>query len=341
MKHKFNSAADREDIYSRVTARIIADLERGVIPWSKSWDAAATMQRPLRHNGQPYAGINILMLWVSAQDRGYTSPTWMTFRQALECGGNVRKGEKGTPVVYANAITREEQESDGSTTTREIPYLKTYTAFNVDQIEGLPEHFYSKPASWAREVERINEAESFFAATGADIRTGGARAFYNPAEDYIRMPPIESFRDAQSYYATLAHETTHWTSHGSRLDRSFGREKWGDEGYAREELVAELGAAYLCADLGLTPAVREDHASYIASWLSVLKDDKRAIFSAASQAQRALDYIHALQPQEPELEAAPEAEYGATPDADGEQGATPEAHDEPAPAVAAPQLKFF
>lgn len=309
MKHKFNSAANREDIYSRITARIIDDLERGVIPWAQPWDAgAAALQRPLRHNGQPYAGINILMLWVAAQERGFAAPTWMTFRQALELGGHVRKGEKGTPVVYASSITREEQDDSGGLVAREIPFLKTYTVFNVDQIEGLPERYIHKPASWSQTIERISEAEAFFAETGADIRTGGARACYIPAEDVIRMPPLETFRNAEAYYATLAHETTHWTSHATRLNRSFGREKWGDEGYAREELVAELGAAYLCADLGLSPEVRDDHAAYIASWLKVLRDDKRAIFSAASHAQRALDFLHGLQPDAPGLEPGHESE---------------------------------
>jgi antirestriction protein ArdC len=174
--------------------------------------------------------------------------------------------------------------------------------FNVEQIEGLPEQYYVKPEPKFTAVERIGHAEAFFAATKADIRHRGGQAYYAQGADYIQMPPIESFRDAESFYATLAHETTHWTKHPSRLERDFGRKSWGDEGYAAEELVAELGSAFLCADLELTPEVRDDHASYIASWLEVLKNDSRAVFTAAAHAQRAVDFLHRLQPQR--IEAA-------------------------------------
>src|SRR5215831_3330487 len=145
-------------------------------------------------------------------------------------------------------------------------------------------------------VQRIERAESFFAGTRADIRHGGNMAYYNIDRDFVQMPPFEAFRDAESYYASLAHECTHWTRHQSRLDRDLGRKKWGDAGYAMEELVAELGSAFLCADLDLTPEVRVDHAAYIAGWLEVLKSDKRAIFSAAAHAQKAADYLSRLQP---------------------------------------------
>ncbi|MCZ2154974.1 MAG: hypothetical protein LC114_13915 [Bryobacterales bacterium] len=166
----------------------------------------------------------------------------------------------------------------------------------------MPEHYYVKPEVQLTPVARIDQAEAFFRGTGADIRYRGDRALYSCDADYIQMPVIESFRDAESFYATLAHEMTHWTRHDSRLARDFGRKSWGDEGYAREELVAELGSAFLCADLELTPEVRDDHASYLASWLKVLKDDKRAIFSAAAHAQRATDFLHQL--QQPKAEAA-------------------------------------
>lgn len=297
----------RQDIYTRVTERIVAELEQGVRPWIKPWSAehaAARITRPLRHNGVPYNGINILLLWGATMAQGYTAPIWMTFRQAKELGGHVRKGEKGSLVVYANTITRTEIDDDGEEAEREIPFMKGYTAFNVEQIEGLPAHYYAKPEPRFDGPARIDHAERFFAATGADIRHGGGRAYYAVEPDYIQMPPIEAFRDAESYYATLAHETAHWTRHPQRLDRSFGRERWGDEGYAREELVAELGAAFLCADLELAPEVRDDHAAYIASWLKVLKNDKRAIFSAAAHAQRAADYLHGLQDAQDEEAAA-------------------------------------
>jgi len=291
--------APRQDVYSRITNQIIEALEQGVKPWTQPWNAAHAaghVSRPLRHNGQPYAGINVLTLWASAMTRHYAAPIWMTFKQALELGGCVRKGEKGSPVVYANTVVRTEiDEATGDDVDHAIPFLKAYTVFNIEQIDGLPAHYYARAESTENPDQRIAKAESFFAATRAEIRHGGDCAYYSPALDYIQMPKFVSFRDAQGYYATLAHECTHWTRHKSRLDRDFGRKRMGDKGYAREELVAELGAAFLCADLGLRLEDRADHAAYIASWLRVLKDDKRAVFSAAAHAQRAADYLHGLQ----------------------------------------------
>jgi len=285
----------RLDVYSRITNQIIEALEAGVKPWTQPWHAAHAaghVSRPLRHNGQPYGGINVLTLWASAMNAHYAAPIWMTFRQAIELGGNVRKGEKGSPVVYANTISRNEtDEATGDEAERTIPFLKAYTVFNIEQIDNLPAHLYARAEPARNPDERIVDAEAFFAATRADIRHGGDCAYYSPALDYIQMPMFEAFRDAQSYYATLAHEATHWTRHATRLDRDLGRKKFGDDGYAREELVAELGAAFLCADLGLRLDDRADHVAYIGHWLSVLKDDKRAVFTAAAHAQRAADYL--------------------------------------------------
>jgi len=296
--------ANREDIYTRVTNQIVTALERGVRPWLKPWCAntyaAGRVSRPLRHTSEPYQGINILMLWASAEDQGFTCPHWLTFRQAKELGGFVRKGEKGSQVVYANTLTKTKTDDKGEEVEAQIPYLKTYTVFNACQIEGLPDKFHTLVEPPKETIERIEHADHFFNATGADIRTGGNRAFYTISHDYIRMPAIECFRDAEAHAATLAHESTHWTRHPSRLDREFGRKRWGDEGYAMEELVAELGAAFLCADLSITPEVRGDHASYIGNWLEVLKNDKWAIFTAASNASKAVTYLHDLQPSENE-----------------------------------------
>lgn len=288
----------KQSVYEKITAKIVADLESGVRPWLKPWSAehaAGRITRPLRGNGIPYRGINVVMLWMEAMERGYAAPIWMTFKQALEHGAHVRKGEHGTLVVYADSITRTETNDRGEECEAVIPFLKGYTVFNVEQIEGLPPHYYAPAqAPVPGPVQRITRADAFFTATGANIITGGTMACYAVTPDHIRMPPFETFRDAESYYATLAHECIHWTRHPSRLNRDFGRKRWGDEAYAAEELVAELGAAFVCADLALTPELREDHASYIATWLKVLKNDPRAIFTAASHAQRAADFLNAI-----------------------------------------------
>lgn len=304
-KRKFQRASEHapQDVYSRITDRIIADLENGVRPWARPWNAGnmdGRIMRPLRFNGLPYSGINVLMLWLAAEEHGFSSPTWMTFKQSQELGAHVRKGERGTLVVYANKITKTEQAEDGSDVARSIPFLKGYTVFNVDQIEGLPEQYRARPPpQFTTSIERIAHADAYFAATKAKIQYRGNKAFYSPSNDFIQIPPIEAFRDSESFYATLGHECIHWTKHPSRLDREFGRKRFGDEGYATEELVAELGSAFLCADLELTPEIREDHAAYIANWLQALKNDKRLIVQAASHAQRATEFLHALQPGQP------------------------------------------
>lgn len=297
----------KQDIYQKVTDKIIADLEQGELTWLKPWSAGnldGRIVRPLRHNGTAYNGINVLMLWGAALEGGFNSPYWMTFKQAKELGGHVRKGERGNPVVYANTITKTEEGADGTEEERTIPFMKAYSVFNVEQIDGLPERYYAKPEPVIDPAQRIEHADGFFAATGADIRHGGNRAYYSGGSDHVQMPPFECFRSAESYYATLAHELTHWTKHKSRLDREFGRKKWGDDAYAREELVAELGAAFLCADLALTPEPGTEHAAYIQSWLKVLNDDKRAIFTAAAHAQRSADFLHGFQKPQQEGVAA-------------------------------------
>jgi antirestriction protein ArdC len=189
-------------------------------------------------------------------------------------------------------VTKTETDAQGHESERSIPFMKGYTVFNVEQVEGLPEHFYGKDGA-PQQIARIPQAEAFFAATGATIQHGGNRAFYAPSPDLVQMPPRESFKDAESYAATLAHELTHWTAHPSRLAPELGK-RFGDQAYAVEELIAEMGSVFLCADLGITPEVREDHASYLAHWLHVLNEDSRAIFTAASHAQRAADYLHSF-----------------------------------------------
>lgn len=288
----------RTDVYSRVTNKIIADLENGVRTWMKPWSVTHTagkISRPLRQTGEPYQGVNVLLLWSQALANGYVAPIWMTYKQAAALNAHVRKGEHGTMVVYADRFTKTETDESGAETTSTVPFMKAYTVFNVEQIEGLPQHYYATFENPLPLTTRIANAERMIANTGADIRHGGSMAFYAPRPDRIQLPPFESFKDAESYYATALHELTHWTKHETRLARDFGRKRFGDEGYAREELVAELGAAFLCADIGITPEPRADHAEYLQHWLTVLKADKRAIFSAAAYAQRAADYVVARQ----------------------------------------------
>lgn len=286
------------DIYSRVTDKIIADLEQGVRPWVKPWkggniDGRITL--PVRHNGIPYQGINILLLWGEQVDKGFQSNRWMTFKQAQALSANVRKGEHGSLVVYANKVTKSETDDKGDEIEREIPLMKGYTVFNVDQIENLPADYRteSEPVK-GKPLRLIEHAEAFFVRTGAVIRHGGNKAYYAPAQDIVQLPIPESFDTAQSYAATKAHEITHWTSHKTRLDRQLGK-RFGDDAYAAEELIAETGAAFVCAQLGLSPEVREDHAAYLDHWLKVLKADRKAIFTAASQAQRACEFLFSLQ----------------------------------------------
>jgi antirestriction protein ArdC len=289
----------RPDVYQTVTDTIVAKLESGSLaPWHQPWKAghaAGPVSRPLRHNGQPYSGVNVLVLWISAEAAGHVSPYWLTYRQAQELGGHVRKCEKSTAVVYASTFKKTETAADGTTTDRSIPFLKTYAVFNANQCDNLPAHYYQLVAPPAGHVDPLPAVLDFAANTGADIRTGGARAYYNPSADYVQMPEACTFEDAESHAGTLVHELAHWTGHGSRLARDFSG-RFGDDKYAAEELVAELAAAFLAADLGYEAEPRDDHAAYLASWLRIMKADKRAIFTAASAASRAAAYLHSLQP---------------------------------------------
>ncbi len=299
----------RTDVYARITDKILAALEDGVRPWVQPWSSShliGRVSRPLRHNGEPYSGINVLLLWSETMIRGYGASTWMTFRQAQELGASVRKGETGSMVVYANRVTKTETDSSGQDLERNIVFLKAYTVFNVEQIDGLGDRYADTGHDInARPIDRIAHADAFFSAIGATIRHGGADAFYTPDADVIQMPPIETFRDAESYYATLAHESIHWTGAAHRLDRDLSRYAKDRSARAREELIAELGAVFLAADLRIVPDMepRSDHASYLAAWVQVLANDKRFIVQAAAQAQRSVAFLHDLQSQ-PRLDAA-------------------------------------
>lgn len=305
-----SAKADRIDVYEEVTASIIALLEAGTRPWSPSWaSGAATL--PLRHEGTPYRGINILLLWAAAMTRGYSNPHWMTYRQAHELGGQVRKGEKGNLVVHAGTFTPKEGEADqrqsddeGEERTRH--FLKKYVVFNVEQIDDLDMAKFPAPVvEMKNRDQRDPELDAAFARYPVPYREGGGSAYYHPVADTIAMPAFADFVSGNAFYATLAHEAIHSTGHTSRLNREtlyeYGKSK---EIRAAEELIAEVGAAMLCAQLGMEPTEREDHAAYIADWLKALRGDKRAIFRAASAAQAASELILSHMVAQPVRQAA-------------------------------------
>jgi antirestriction protein ArdC len=296
------STNPRVDFYQRVTDKIIRDLDQGTRSWIKPWTTSpghTAAARPLRHDGTPYTGVNVLILWSEAIERSYTSAKWMTYRQAHALGGQIRKGEHGTTVVYAKTVERAEDDPEtGKETIERIPLLRAYTVFNTEQIDGLPTQPEVQPTVIEPVSSRIDRVDAFVAATTVTVVHRGNRACYIPSADRIEMPPYRQFIDtptssaAEGYYATLLHELIHWTASKHRCDRDIGK-RFGDNAYAREELAAEIGAAFLCADLGIALEPRADHAAYLSSWLAVLKSDKRAIFTAAAQAQKAVDWLAA------------------------------------------------
>ena len=294
------NAIGKDTIYREITDKIIKDFEGGIVPWVKPWKSASGLSLlSLPQNAltrRSYSGINILLLWSALGEKGFASNYWVTFKQCIAMGGSVSKGEHGTHVYFADKFVpsmekaRAEQEGDEAAS---IAFLKRYVVFNADQCEGLPKGLITSPAI-KPERELISEAEALIAATGADFRIGGDQAFYVPSEDFIRIPHQTSYTDQINYYRTAFHEVGHWTGHKSRLDRSLTT-KFGTADYAREELVAELATAFVCASLGIIPTVR--HADYIGNWLQVLREDARAIVKAASLASKASDFILQFQSQ--------------------------------------------
>lgn len=280
------SASPRRSAADMITQAIIERLEQGTRPWVRPWTGAA-VSRPLRVCGTPYRGINTLWLWMMADAAGHSSPFWLTYRQAQLQGGQVRKGERGTVAIFYTQYRRQPEQQDDSEPDGGVRrVLKSFTVFNACQIEGLSTHFFpaSRPA-WGA-TARDRELERFFAAVPATIRHGGDEAYYRPIPDDIVMPEPGAFTDPDHYRATLAHELAHWTGHGSRLARDLSG-RFGSDSYAMEELVAEMTAAMVGAELGLPVAHLDHHASYVASWLKVLKADSRAVLTAAAKAEEA------------------------------------------------------
>jgi len=286
----------RQSLYAEVTNRIIAELEEGRLPWVQPWDAAACpCTMPVNAaTGRRYSGINILMLWAAVIEGRYTSQRWLTFAQANAAGGHVRKGERGTIIYYADRFTpkhEEERARDEDREARQVAFLKRFTVFNVDQCEGLPERFAPIVAPGV-EQELIPAAHDLIRATGADVRIGGGEAYYAPRADFVCVPPQQAFPEPINWYRTALHELGHWAGHRTRLDRDQSG-AFGSPAYAREELVAEMASAFTCASLSINPTVR--HCDYVGSWLSVLREDEKAIFRAASAASKAADYLLAFQ----------------------------------------------
>lgn len=287
------------DLYQEVTNTIIKSLENGVAPWVRPWRVSARFGG-LPYNasiGKPYRGVNVLLLGIVGQQ--YPIAGWMTYKQATDLGANVRRGEKGTMIVFYKPYqVRDRNAEPGDERMKTIPLLRAYHVFNVAQIDNLPAKFSPQPDE-RPEQERHDIAEKLL--TQAVVKHGGDRAFYVPSRDYIQLPVANTFADQGAYYATALHELTHWTGHESRLAREYGK-RFGDSAYAREELVAEMGAAFLCAFCGVEGHLQ--HPEYIGHWLGVLREDKRAVLLASSAAQKAADLVTGAVEEPEEVEVA-------------------------------------
>ncbi|WP_019998523.1 ArdC family protein [Aureimonas ureilytica] len=288
---------DRASIYDTVTAKIIRDLESGILPWTKPWKSGvgkAGFSFPANATtGNTYSGINVLLLWLHGSEQGFPTQRWLTFPQAVEAGGHVRRGEKGTQIVRAGTYTPKGEKVRAAEEGRDasvVPFLKAYTVFNVAQCDGLDAAITGIEAPDIdpdRDLPRVEAADRTIAATGVRFINHPDKAFYRPADDVIAIPLMAAYTDPINWYRTAFHELGHSTGAKHRLNREFDR--FGTEKYAREELVAEIAAAYLCAAHNIVPTVR--HADYIGNWLEVLRGDSKAIFQAASLATKASDWI--------------------------------------------------
>ena len=302
------TGGDRANLYDEITGKIIAELEAGRVPWVQPWGTAAA-KAPLglpknASTGRSYSGINILILWGAVVQHGFPGQGWLTFRQALSLGGNVRKGERGTTVVYADRFTPEDEKRRAHETGEEahaIPFLKRFTVFNTAQCEGLPDDIaVAAPPPPPGVIEP--KVEALIKATGIDFRIGGNRAFYVPSLDYVQVPPPAAYFEPINWHRTALHELGHASGAAQRLNRNLSG-SFGTKLYSVEEITAELISAFCCASLGIVPTVR--HADYIGSWLEVLREDNRAVVRAASQASKAADWLLSFQP---DADSLPDAE---------------------------------
>jgi len=298
------------DVAAEITELIIRKLEEGVPPWSRPWETNQAGCRPLRHSGEPYRGVNTLYLWALGDARGYRSRYWMTRRQAEALGGNVRFDEDGAISVYFSSVRKyETHPRTGRDVERNIRFLRHYLVYNADQIDALPAWFYAPamPPAPVRPSERQAAIDAFFAAIPAEVRHGGNQAYFSPTFDYIQLPSRSAFRSMDFYASVRGHETLHWSGHSNRLARTFGK-RFGDNAYAMEEMVAEIGAGLICADLGLPNILHDGHASYVGHWLKILKGDKTAIIHAAAKAEQAFTYLRSFSapsPDDPDEQVGP------------------------------------
>jgi antirestriction protein ArdC len=289
-EHKKSS--DRFDLYQAITDRIIEAMERGVCPWKKPWKAIGGPARNIR--GRRYRGINAFLLAAQSAFEGWTHPVFLTFNQAKELGGKVQKGERSTLVVFWKITVPKEYAKNPEACPPEDRrwLLRYYRVFNVAQVDGLPSQ--ALPVIEDNGLSPIEACEQIVAnmPQPPTFRESGSGAYYFPDTDQVCIPPLKAFDTAERYYSTLYHELTHSVGHASRLDRSEGMKgRFGSDAYAKEELIAELGAAFLCARAGIAPAIVEDSAAYLANWLKKLREDKKLLITAASAAQRAADFI--------------------------------------------------
>lgn len=294
---------ERRDIHQQITDQIIAAIEAGAstfrLPWHRD---SGGLARPTNvASSRPYQGVNVLTLWVAAEANGFAAPLWGTYRQWQAKGAQVRKGERASHIVFYKELDLQRvNEQTGETEEGRALFARASAVFNVAQVDGYSIET-DAPSPPQASFARLDAAEMLLGASGATVIEGGDRAFYRPSDDTVHLPErtrftgTDTMAPAESFYATALHELTHWTGAKHRLDRAFGN-RFGSRAYAFEELIAELGASYLCTELGVTTALRPDHAAYIAHWLEIMRGDKKAIFTAASAAQRAADFLMAFLP---------------------------------------------
>ena len=322
---RVHPAKDRGTLYEEITSKIIAELEAGRLPWVQPWGSSG-VRAPLglpknAATGRTYSGINVLILWAAVVENGFAGQSWLTFRQAVRLGGNVRRGERGTTVVYADRFVPDDERRrahDDGAAPRPIPFLKRFTVFNVEQCDGLPDGIVvARPPADTSLV--LPQVEELIRATGADFRIGGDKAYYDVTGDLIRVPPPQAFFEPINFSRTLTHELSHWSGAGHRLNRDLSG-SFGSKIYLHEELCAEIGSAYVCAALGIVPTVR--HADYLGAWLDHLRQDDRAIVRAASAASKAADYLLAF---------LPDTAAGTAPERHRQGASGPSAHASSAP----------